>query len=467
MGLLFSSTLASVNVNSIYVNAAGIPGNVETSKEDPKKEQKQIKVKYIIDDSENELSSAEIEKAKLKATIDVNKDDKNVSLEKVQGLINDDYAFNETTSKDGFEIIDGNVITVKLIKKVDVKVYFDYSKNATTTNAETTKGKLVEVGTLHKQNYQEPINKDQLSVLPESKNYRIDDTTAQIDPKDKNEYRTTFKATRLINTTIKYVTPDGKSITQSVKTPEGEEIKLEAPKGFILPDNIKPGSHKASPDVKELSFLVTPAHQQVAPKPVQKVVTHINFLDKATQKPVYSQTVTGNPGQEIGIAAPTGYELDNKTNNKIKLNKAVSAVIVYVNETSTLDHSIDADMVVMTKKNVQLFDDNKKVIGNRGLGGHSDWRVDKTKSDNGTTYYRVARNEWVKAIDVVAYFNANSVITTKAGNYKFLYDVNGKRNGGRAIAANTPWYTDRVATINGEKMYRVATNEWVKAADVK
>ncbi|WP_164506027.1 SLAP domain-containing protein [Companilactobacillus insicii] len=43
----------------------------------------------------------------------------------------------------------------------------------------------------------------------------------------------------------------------------------------------------------------------------------------------------------------------------------------------------------------------------------------------------------------------------------------GQLNKIRALASNTSWVTDKTAMINGVKMYRVATNEWVAASDIK
>jgi len=58
------------------------------------------------------------------------------------------------------------------------------------------------------------------------------------------------------------------------------------------------------------------------------------------------------------------------------------------------------------------------------------------------------------------------VITTIDGNYKRLYKLDGHIIKNRALSSSSAWYTDQYATINGETMYRVATNEWVKAADI-
>ena len=59
------------------------------------------------------------------------------------------------------------------------------------------------------------------------------------------------------------------------------------------------------------------------------------------------------------------------------------------------------------------------------------------------------------------------IVTTTSGSYKRLFTLEGKVITNRALSVNSKWYTDQYATVNGEKMYRVATNEWVKASDVQ
>lgn len=62
---------------------------------------------------------------------------------------------------------------------------------------------------------------------------------------------------------------------------------------------------------------------------------------------------------------------------------------------------------------------------------------------------------------------SEGIVTTNNGEYKRLYTIDGKMVGNRALAAGTKWYTDQQITVGGDLMYRVATNEWVKASDVQ
>jgi len=61
--------------------------------------------------------------------------------------------------------------------------------------------------------------------------------------------------------------------------------------------------------------------------------------------------------------------------------------------------------------------------------------------------------------------NNKSTVTTS--HMAYLYKLNGKAVQNRALAGHSVWFTDRYATINGVKMYRVATDEWVQESDLK
>lgn len=121
--------------------------------------------------------------------------------------------------------------------------------------------------------------------------------------------------------------------------------------------------------------------------------------------------------------------------------------------------------VTSTTKDVPLYNDEGKLISNRELGKDSSWVGDKMMTLNGDKYIRVATNEWVKLNDGLEIEIINETVRTKV--QASLYTSTGKKISNRALSGNSPWYTDRAATINGQKMYRVATDEWVAANDIK
>ena len=203
------------------------------------------------------------------------------------------------------------------------------------------------------------------------------------------------------------------------------------------------------------------------------------------------------------VKIPSGYELVN--NNYILFGKDGKSITVIIKKTKTTNgsanhnvnnsqshgsnHSVNNNQnhssnqtaptnKVTTKdfkgtvattpgQYVTLYNAEGKAISGRRLAGDSNWAADKTMVRDGVKYYRVATNEWVKASDVYEYTASNAVVETAAGNYKKLFDSKGNIVSNRGLAAGTKWMTDKTALIQGEKMYRVATNEWLKVSDVK
>lgn len=119
-----------------------------------------------------------------------------------------------------------------------------------------------------------------------------------------------------------------------------------------------------------------------------------------------------------------------------------------------------------TNKDVNLYDKDGKLITDRVLAENSAWFSDQTYDLNGTSYYRVANGEYVKASDVYIYTAENHIIDVKGKSIVFMADSNGHKVTNRALGPNSEWYSDRYTIINGQKYYRVATDEFVSAADI-
>lgn len=276
----------------------------------------------------------------------------------------------------------------------------------------------------------------------------------------KNEKEKTVFINKIIKTEVRFVMADGTIVgKQDMTTPERTGIHFKIPKGFVVADNI---FNQLTADSKRPIQTVL-----VVPVDPTKISTQINFIDRKNNKSIYSYVVQGKQNQKINIQAPNGYELDNGSSNSLTLDKSKTSVNLYVVKKNPTDESSNHSSSVLTKQSVTaLFDKKGNKLNNRALGSNSSWKVNQKLTLNGVTYYRVATNEYVKATEVVEYETVNSTINTRTGNAKHLYDINGKRSEKRALATNTAWFSDRSAMINGEKMYRVATNEWVKAADI-
>ncbi|WP_125712242.1 SLAP domain-containing protein [Companilactobacillus kedongensis] len=64
-----------------------------------------------------------------------------------------------------------------------------------------------------------------------------------------------------------------------------------------------------------------------------------------------------------------------------------------------------------------------------------------------------------------AQVDAATVATVHAGVTARLYTADGVMVSNRALAPSTPWQVGKTATINGETMYQVSTDEYLRASD--
>lgn len=199
---------------------------------------------------------------------------------------------------------------------------------------------------------------------------------------------------------------------------------------------------------------------------ISNTITFVN--DDAAKTEISHITVYGEKaGDKVALSdnqIPNGYSLKDSAAGTITMQPDGSRQQVTVVAKAT---SEDAKGAVSTfDKVTPLYAKDGTKLDGRSLGAISEWATDKKLTLNGDTYYRVSTSEYVKASDVYSYTPNSATITTKDGSIAPLYDINGKQ-ASRSVAANSAWYTDRTTTINGQTYYRVSTEEWLSAADVK
>ncbi|MCH4009305.1 SLAP domain-containing protein [Companilactobacillus sp.] len=192
----------------------------------------------------------------------------------------------------------------------------------------------------------------------------------------------------------------------------------------------------------------------------------INFQDANSGDIVDTTTITGADGQVKAVDAPAGYDFVNTSDATVTLQKGSHASTVKVVKTgSSVETPFSGTVATYANGGIVPLYTGDGTQTSRSLSPNSDWATDQTKTINGEKYYRVSTSEWVKASTVYEYSPVGSTITTNAGSNKSLYSIKGNKSS-RALAPNTPWYTDKSTTINGTQMYRVSTDEWVIASDV-
>lgn len=124
------------------------------------------------------------------------------------------------------------------------------------------------------------------------------------------------------------------------------------------------------------------------------------------------------------------------------------------------------EMLLSSKKtdSISIYDVNGNKISDKTLDGVTDFSTTKKSVVNGVTYYQIGDDEWVKSSDVAEYFEYSGIVQTNSDSIKKLSNLNGETSN-RGLEKTTDWQADRYTYINGEKSYRVSSNEWVKADD--
>ncbi|WP_119327502.1 DUF1542 domain-containing protein [Companilactobacillus musae] len=183
---------------------------------------------------------------------------------------------------------------------------------------------------------------------------------------------------------------------------------------------------------------------------------------------------TVSSAEKSGLAA---IDADHITNTNYGNGGSNGGANTPVEQNKTIDLT-QTVAVPSNVKMVELFNiSNNKVTRDktRALGYDSCWFSDKVININGTSYLRVATNEWAKASDVYRYVSLDATLYTNKDAR--LINAQGETIANRGLAHDTAWHTDRIAYLekdantsqsnnNLRKYFRVATNEFVSATDV-
>ncbi|WP_125565921.1 SLAP domain-containing protein [Companilactobacillus insicii] len=188
--------------------------------------------------------------------------------------------------------------------------------------------------------------------------------------------------------------------------------------------------------------------------PGATTTTTRRFYDEnASGRTVISFNVVYTKNSTSGGGSSSGGNSSNNNNNEDNNNQ--TGIATKKNQT-----------VGTTTKTVNLYDKKGKLVTNKALGKNTGWLSDQEYKLNGKLYYRVATDEYVKASDVYVYVADKRVVRVHNNQLGYLVDYKGDKITNRALKSDTDWITDKYTIINGQKYYRVATDEFVSAADV-
>lgn len=99
------------------------------------------------------------------------------------------------------------------------------------------------------------------------------------------------------------------------------------------------------------------------------------------------------------------------------------------------------------------------------LAPNTAWYYNKIVAINGQNYYQVATDEYLPVSNSFVFTPETSKTVIDTSSVTPIYNSEGQRVDA-SLSAHTNWLTDGVSTINGTKMYRVATDEWVPVNSV-
>ena len=177
------------------------------------------------------------------------------------------------------------------------------------------------------------------------------------------------------------------------------------------------------------------------------------------------------------------FKYDDAKKNEIRF---VREIKVGNEESNWKVEDIKDGIVVVGDKVAALYNDDNQFIENRSLAKDTAWQTNKKRTNaKGEVQYRVSTHEWVNAADVKLSQGSSTtdpetvftdvqnletpIVVSLAGpssfNY-YLYNSKGQMVTYRGLGGDSAWLVSKIAKDkDGNKMYRVSTDEWLMAGD--
>jgi len=299
----------------------------------------------------------------------------------------------------------------------------------------------------------------------------VSDSSTGINVKVKNEPKDSVK--------VKYIDQDKKDVTDATLSPVltlKDITKQVKSVNLSIPDGYEFSSYKDG--------LVTL-------QKITRVDVNIIFVDENNNPIGKTSKITNkNPNEAVSeteVTVPNGYTV--LSGQSVTVGKATdsnkgdfySAKIKVKKNAPTTSHAVSKPGkhggYVAQRLRISFIDQDGNEVGFQQLNGKASFdtkisapngyslvnaneaNIKFDKSGNKDLKLKVTKNKPVSTME-------EGIVTTNSGDFKHLYTIDGKDITNRGLSGDSKWYTDQYATINGEKMFRVATNEWVKATDV-
>lgn len=321
-----------------------------------------------------------------------------------------------------------------------------------------------------------------LALVPTTKTLAdINDSVSVVDKAADNDQvaqTEVAQTTKSSVITITFADKNGRTIeTQQIKNVVGAAFNsnyLNIPSGYNISNNsMFPTEFK---DYNQ-KFVITV---------LKNTTVNVLYVDNNGQSVGSGiQTLSGRVGDKLDINQlniPYGYLIDKADlpisyteqpqSGKIilkKISNSSSTAKSKLNSehkfknTSHLITSRNNYLQIVENTSVQVYNNDLNPITGKTIPANTSWYTDKNRKYAGDSYQRISTSEWIKVNNSIPFTINVGVITVN--NSAQVYSTSGAKVTTKVLTKNTKWATDRVATINGHKMYRVSTYEWVKASD--
>lgn len=282
--------------------------------------------------------------------------------------------------------------------------------------------------------------------------------------------------------TIDYMDPAGQPVlnadgTPMTKTIEGNLIgdpydltNDSQITGYTLtsPTSLLKGNYTQNPQTIDLTY------QAASSQPYASGTSSSSTTSSTTQPATSTTTTTPTSPDRVSIQVKD-LSADSPTDEQlidmgVRATTHINGQLFYLVGNNQWVLASDYNNVASpTSGVVRTFDSSTDLVNSYGqpvsekLMPNTEWKYSKIVTINGAKYYQVATDEFLPVQSGVEFVSTKATVKTQTR--ATLYDSQGKSLG-RGLSSGSSWYTDGYAMINGVKMYRVATDEWVPASDV-
>ncbi|WP_129044570.1 hypothetical protein [Companilactobacillus metriopterae] len=136
--------------------------------------------------------------------------------------------------------------------------------------------------------------------------------------------------------------------------------------------------------------------------------------------------------------------------------------------TSVKAQSITSDdYYVDTVSSPSQIYDHSEELTNLTIPANTQWKLGDQLVDGGLFFYQVGQDEYTSSEQSYLYQERIEVLGTSLKDTTKLYNFKGEEIPNRMLSANTYWYSDQLMNTRGHHYFRVATDEFIQAPDVR